>query len=250
MWRYELSDPQWARIAPLFPQGPRSGAVGRPPSDHRPIVNGVLWVLHSGAPWRDLPECYGPWQTVFSRFNGWRRDGTWVRIITSLLDELDDKGQIDHDLWGIDGSVIRASRAAAGAGKRGRPTRGVWAGARECKCRSLPTTPWGARAAGLGRRSIWSATAAASSWRSPSRQGRRTRARRSSRPWPGSCSTAAGAGAVGRTTWRGARARATRESAAGVAGGESGRSSRHGRISRATSTSTRRGIGGGISSSG
>jgi transposase len=73
--------------------------------------------LHTGAPWRDLPDRYGPWQTVFTRFNGWRRDGTWVRIVTSLLDELDDKGQIDHDLWCIDGTVIRASRAAAGGGE-------------------------------------------------------------------------------------------------------------------------------------
>ena len=100
-------------------QRTRSGKVGRPLSDHRPIVNGILWILHTGAPWRDLPERYGPWQTVFTRFNGWRRDGTWVRIVTSLLDELDDKGRIDHDLWCIDGSVIRASRAAAGGGKKG-----------------------------------------------------------------------------------------------------------------------------------
>jgi len=64
---------------------------------------------------------YGPWQTIFTRFNRWRQDGTWVRIVTSLLDELDDKGQIDHDLWCIDGSVIRASRAAAGGGKKGQP---------------------------------------------------------------------------------------------------------------------------------
>jgi len=66
---------------------------------------------------------YEPWQTVFTRFNGWRREGTWVRIVTSLLDELDDKGQLDHDLWCIDGSVIRASRAAAGGGKKGSSSR-------------------------------------------------------------------------------------------------------------------------------
>jgi transposase len=120
MRRYELSDQQWTRIAPLF-RCPRAhpGMAGRPPSDHRTIVNGILWILHTGAPWRDLPERFGPWQTVFYRFNGWRRDGTWCRIVTSLLDELDDKGLIDHDLWCIDGSVIRASRAAAGAGKKG-----------------------------------------------------------------------------------------------------------------------------------
>lgn len=121
MHRYELSDQQWARIAPLFRQRTRRSQAGRPPKDHRPIVNGILWVLHTGAPWRDLPECYGPWPTVFTRFNHWRRDGTWVRIVTSLLDELDDKQQIDHDLWCIDGSLIRASRAAAGGGKKGKP---------------------------------------------------------------------------------------------------------------------------------
>src|SRR3954452_3006963 len=124
MGRYELSDAQWARIAPLFPQQCHPGSGGRPPCENRPLIVGILWVLHTGAPWRDLPECYGPWPTVFTRFNGWRRDGTWVRIVTSLLDELDDKGLIDHDLWCIDGTVIRASRAAAGAEKKGeRPPR-------------------------------------------------------------------------------------------------------------------------------
>lgn len=117
MRRYELSDEQWARIAPLFPQRAKAG---RPPNDHRPIVNGILWILHTGAPWRDLPERYGPWQTVFYRFSGWRRDGTWVRIVTSLLDELDDKGQIDHDLWCIDGTIARAARCAGGARRRNR----------------------------------------------------------------------------------------------------------------------------------
>jgi transposase len=133
MRRYELSDRQWSRIAPLFPRSTRTGKAGRPPHDHRPIVNGILWVLHTGAPWRDLPDRYGPWQTVFTRFNGWRRDGTWVRVVTSLLDELDDNGRIDHDLWCIDGTVIRASRAAAGGGEKGEPfraRRGAFATAR------------------------------------------------------------------------------------------------------------------------
>jgi transposase len=120
MRRYELSDQQWARIAPLLPHATPHGKPGRPGHDQRPIVNGILWILPTGAPWRDLPERYGPWKTVFHRFNAWRQDGTWVRIVTSLLDELDDKGLIDHDLWCIDGSVIRASRAAAGAKKKGK----------------------------------------------------------------------------------------------------------------------------------
>ena len=122
MHRYELSDQQWARIAPLFPHPSHHGKPGRPGHDQRPLVNGILWILHTGAPWRDLPERYGPWKTVFHRFNAWRKDGTWVRIVTSLLDELDDQGLIDHDLWCIDSSVIRASRAAAGAKKKGQPS--------------------------------------------------------------------------------------------------------------------------------
>lgn len=126
MRRYELTERQWNRIAPLLSHCRRGHGAGRPATDDRPIVNGILWILHTGAPWRDLPERYGPWPTVFRRFNDWRRDGTWVRIATSLLDELDDRGGIDWDLWCVDGTVIRASRAAAGASKscRGRGAAG------------------------------------------------------------------------------------------------------------------------------
>jgi transposase len=120
MRRYELSEAQWRRIAPLLPHRTHHGRAGRPFQDPRPLVNGILWILRTGAPWRDLPERYGPWGTVFKCFNRWRVDGTWARIVTSLLDELDDRGQIDHELWCIDGSVIRASRAAAGAKKKRR----------------------------------------------------------------------------------------------------------------------------------
>jgi transposase len=118
MHRYELSNQRWAKIAPFFPHRTHHGNVGHPFNAPRPAVNGILWVLHTGAPWRDLPERYGPWATVFGRFNEWRKDGTWNRIVTALLDELDDQGQIDHDLWCIDGSVVRASRSAAGAEKK------------------------------------------------------------------------------------------------------------------------------------
>src|SRR5437868_6155074 len=149
MGRYELSDAQWARIAPLFPQQSHPGSVGRPPKDHRPIINGILWVLHTGAPWRDLPECYGPWQTIFTRFNRWRQDGTWVRLVTSLLDELDDRGQIDHDLWCIDGSVIRASRAAAGATAEGDPPRQL-GGPKQAQMQEPPDHALGRSRGGFG----------------------------------------------------------------------------------------------------
>jgi transposase len=119
MRRYELSDEQWGRIAPLLPHSSHYYQAGHPFNDPRPLVNGILWVLHTGAPWRDLPERYGHWETVFKLFNRWREDGTWVRLVISLLDELDDNDRIDHDLWCIDGSLIRATPAAAGASDKG-----------------------------------------------------------------------------------------------------------------------------------
>src|SRR3954470_18312347 len=118
MRRYELSEQQWARIAPLLPHRTHHGKAGRPFGDPQPILNGILWHLHTGAPWRDLPERYGPWQTAYDRFNRWRRDGTWARILDALLLRLDDRGLIDRSLWLIDATVIRASRAAAGAKKK------------------------------------------------------------------------------------------------------------------------------------
>lgn len=121
MHRYELTDSQWECIAPFFPKIPEryhQEHPGRPLRLHRRIVNGILWHLHTGAPWRDLPERYGPWQTAYDRFNHWRRDGTWAGILDALLLRLDKQGLIDRDLWLVDASVIRASRAAAGAKKK------------------------------------------------------------------------------------------------------------------------------------
>ena len=82
------------------------------------MVNGILWHLHTGAPWPDTPERYGPWQTVYDRFNRWRKDGTWAKILDALLLRLDQAGFIDRELWLVDASVIRASRVAAGAKKK------------------------------------------------------------------------------------------------------------------------------------
>jgi transposase len=136
MRRYELTDQPWARIEPFLPERFHKGQAGHPFKGHRPVVNAILWILHTGAPWRDLPERYGPWKTVSDRFYRWRADGTPARIVTSRLDELDGLGRTDHDLWCIDGSNVRASRAAAGAEKKGgrpqgagRARRGANAGA-------------------------------------------------------------------------------------------------------------------------
>jgi len=69
--RHELTDGQWAKVKPVLP--PQRPATGRPNHDHRTIINGILWRLKTGAPWRDLPERYGRWQTVYSRFRRYRR---------------------------------------------------------------------------------------------------------------------------------------------------------------------------------
>src|SRR5512147_853634 len=190
MRRYELSNRLWDRLKRVLPHPTHHGGKGHPWKPHRDLINGILWILHTGAPWRDLPERYGPWETVFHRFHRWRQDGTWNRIVTSLLDELDDQGQIDHDLWCIDGSVIRASRAAAGAKKNASGPRQL-GGQRRRKCKSRPTMRWDAPGAGSAPRSIWSATATVSSSPSISQPDKRMRAKRSSPRWLGASFTAA-----------------------------------------------------------
>jgi transposase len=115
--RHELSGPLWQRIALFFPHPAHHGGRGRPLEDHHRIFNAILWRLHTGAPWRDIPEYYGPWETVYGRFRRWRRDGTWAQILTFLLEDLEQRGRIGHELWLVDATIIRASRAAAGARK-------------------------------------------------------------------------------------------------------------------------------------
>lgn len=116
--RYELSEQQWKRLAPLLPHPRHHGGRGRPLEDHRRIFNGILWRLHTGAPWRDIPERYGPWQSIYTRFRRWRRDGTWAQALTRLLQDRERHGRLGHQLWFVDATIIRASRAAAGAEKK------------------------------------------------------------------------------------------------------------------------------------
>lgn len=77
--RHELTDAQWDRIKHHFSLW---GGIGRPPREHRPIVNAIFWLVRVGCAWRDLPEeRYGPWETVYCRFQKWLRDGTWQRVV-------------------------------------------------------------------------------------------------------------------------------------------------------------------------
>ena len=113
--RHELSDTQWKQLQPLLP--PQKPAEGRPNLDHRPILNGLLWRLKTGAPWRDIPERFGNWQTIYSRFRHWQRTDVWHRLLERLQADRDATGDLDWTLHFVDGSVIRAHQHAAGAKK-------------------------------------------------------------------------------------------------------------------------------------
>ncbi len=114
MARLQLSNQQWQRVNSMIPQGKPGG---RPPLDRRPILDGILWILRTGAPWRDLPKEFGKWKTVWRLFDQWNGDGTLDRLLQSLQGEV----AINTELWCIDGTVIRAARCASGGGKKGTP---------------------------------------------------------------------------------------------------------------------------------
>ena len=111
MVRHRLTDEQWKLISDLFGAPKRTG---RPPRDRRTIVDGILWILRTGSPWRDLPAVFGPWATVWDLFDTWNHDGT----LQAILDRLRGQVEIDEELWCIDGTIVRAARCAAGGGKK------------------------------------------------------------------------------------------------------------------------------------
>jgi transposase len=109
--RHDLTDEEWALLEPLLPtQTPRRS---RPWKDHRTVVNGVLWRTRTGSPWRDLPESYGCWKTVYNRHRRWSADGTWAEVLSELQRGCD----VAEDQWvvAIDSTVVRAHHHAAGA---------------------------------------------------------------------------------------------------------------------------------------
>ena len=116
MRRYELEDHQWEMISDLFPSN--EGKRGAPWKDHRKMLNGMFWILCSGAPWRDLPARYGKWKTVYDRFRRYRIDGTFDKILNRLLLELNEQGLIDYTLWEVDSTTVRAHKSSAGAKKK------------------------------------------------------------------------------------------------------------------------------------
>ena len=108
MARFDLTDEEWAIIRPLLPNKPR----GMPRVDDRRVLDGIFYVLRTGAPWRDLPERYGPYTTVYNRFNRWAKAGVWVGVFEALA------ARSPGSMALIDASVIRTHQHAAG-GKKG-----------------------------------------------------------------------------------------------------------------------------------
>ena len=115
MARGDLTDAQWERLEKELPGNDRPG---HPWSDHRKVINGILWVLRTGAPWRDLPERYGPWQTCYDRFVRWRKDGTWERILQSVQADADERSGVVWEGCVVDSSIVKAHPHAAGARKQ------------------------------------------------------------------------------------------------------------------------------------
>jgi transposase len=134
--RHALTDAEDDRLRPRLPtnRGQRGPPYTR---DHRGPLDGILWVLNTGAAWRDLPARYGDWRRAFDRFNRWRQRGLWDALLAAWPQQADGAGGIDRDRFCADGTSIRAHRCAAGASKKkSRPT-------------SRPATPSAAAAAAL-----------------------------------------------------------------------------------------------------
>lgn len=121
MARGDLTDSEWERLKPLLPSNIRKR--GRPFGDHRRMINGMLWVLRTGAPWRDMPERYGSWHSVHSRFLRWSKAGVFQQIEAALIAEEDKKGTVDWEALAMDGTYVRVHPDATGAHKKGGPER-------------------------------------------------------------------------------------------------------------------------------
>jgi len=115
MRRFGLRDDQWARIADLVPG--RDGSVGVTAKDNRLFVEAVLYRYRAGIPWRDLPEGFGDWSVVHTRFSRWAKSGVWRRVFEHLAVDADNEYAM------IDGTIVRAHQHSAGARKKTAPTK-------------------------------------------------------------------------------------------------------------------------------
>jgi transposase len=113
--RGDLTNDEWAQLAPHLPKTGRRGGRW---IDHRTVINGILFRVRTGVPWRDLPERFGSWKTVYERHRRWSADGTWERILQAVQAEADSQGCIDWSMVSVDSTSCRAHQHAAGAPRR------------------------------------------------------------------------------------------------------------------------------------
>ena len=112
MKRHELTNEQWERLQDKLPME-RTGGNGRPAKDNRVMLNGILYWLNTGVPWRDLPERYGPWQSVYTRFRRWSEQGVWENVLSALIAE----DIVDETTLMLDSTIIKVHQH--GSGKKG-----------------------------------------------------------------------------------------------------------------------------------
>jgi transposase len=142
--RYELADHEWAAIKPMLPNKPR----GVPRVNDRRVLNGIFWVLRSGAPWRDLPNAFGPYTTCYNRFVRWRRAGVWSRLMNALA------GAHDAAVQMIDTSIVRVHQHGACITRNRRQSMGRSRGGLTSKIHALVDQ----RPAGTARSDCWGGT--------------------------------------------------------------------------------------------
>jgi len=111
----DLTDEQWDILKPLIPEPPRRpDGRGRPWKETRDVLNAVLWILRTGAPWQDLPKEYPPYQTCHRRFQQWNRTGVVERLLQALAQDLKDRGDLDVSECFIDGTFVVAKKGGSG----------------------------------------------------------------------------------------------------------------------------------------
>jgi transposase len=113
--RGDLTEVEWRILRELLPveRKPGKRGRGRPPADNRNVINGILWRLRTGAPWRDVPEKYGNWNSIYRRFRRWSASGVWEAVAVALAESMAESGH-----YNIDSTTVRAHVSAAG-GKGG-----------------------------------------------------------------------------------------------------------------------------------
>ena len=124
----ELTDEQWSLIEPLLGELPkRDDGKGRPWRSNREIMNGILWILRSGARWKDLPDKFPSYQTCHRRFQEWNKDGTLRKVLETLAEDLHSRGGLDLSECFIDGTFIVAKKGASELEKpNGAKARNSW----------------------------------------------------------------------------------------------------------------------------